>query len=103
MEITLKMQQVIDLGNQHATKVTYERDKVTMVFDAEVTTTGRTHLNCAVGTISVEIGRKHCLVGIEGTSVNIRWFSSSITEYHTSIGKMLAVVYELINLGYTSP
>jgi hypothetical protein len=111
MELTPKMQQVIDLGNQYATKVTYERDKVRIEFDVEatsskwtpLTSSKRTPLTFAVGTISVEIGRKHCEVRVDETSADIQWFSSSLREYHIAIGNMLIVVSKLMELGYTSP
>jgi hypothetical protein len=103
MQITEKMQKVIDLGNEFASQVFYEQSKVKMTFVACITTPRRLSSEILVAIIHVDTAESKCTMDVRSSLDDILWFSGSIVAYHGAITKVKTVFEELRKLNYFTP
>lgn len=101
MKLTERMQQVIAIGNELATSVTYEENTVLLTFDCRCLTTRKTSAPIEVAKLRVDTHKRECVLTLNEITESIHWFSNALMEYHTALGEVVQVYSRLLALGYS--
>ena len=101
MKLTERMQQVIAIGNELATTVTYAEHTVLMTFECRCLTTRKTSASIEVAKLRVDTHKRECVLTLNEVTESIPWFSNAVMEYHTALGEVVQVYSRLLALGYT--
>lgn len=101
MKLSERMQQVIAIGNEFATSVTYEENTVLLTFDCRCLTTRRTSAPIEVAKLRVDTHKRECVLTLNEVTESIHWFTNALVEYHSALGEVLQVCNKLWALGYT--
>lgn len=101
MKLTERMQQVIAIGNELATTVSYTENMVCMTFECRCLTSRKTSAAIQVAVLRVDTHKRECVLTLDEITESIHWFSNALMEYHTALGEVVQVYARLLGLGYT--